>query len=182
MITDNELIIRVKSGETDKLGLLYERHKEAVFAYFFKLTGGDLQLSEDLVHTVFLRILKYSRSYRGDGKFVLWLFTIARNVGLDHHRKKKHHEAIDHFEHQLSNDENLVDEIIKTEQHHLLSKALSSLKMEEREVLILGKLKELSYTEVGEIINCKENYVKVKIHRALKSLKMAYLKLEKSGL
>lgn len=46
-------MIRVKLGETDKLGLLYERYKEAVFAYFFKLSTGDHQASEDLVQTVF---------------------------------------------------------------------------------------------------------------------------------
>ncbi len=173
-------MIRVKSGETDKLGLLYERYKKAVFAYFFKLSGGGQQLSEDLVQTVFLRILKYKKNYKGTGKFTAWLFSIARNVGLDHYKRKSFEENIDDVNIQVSDFKNNVDDIIKHEQQKLLRKALMSLRVEEREVLVLGKLKELSYKDVGKIIGCTESNVKIRIHRALKSLRAAYFKLEKS--
>ena len=55
---DDELMIRVKHGDLDKLAVLYERYSRALFAFFFKITL-DSQTSEDLVQTVFFKIIKY---------------------------------------------------------------------------------------------------------------------------
>jgi RNA polymerase sigma factor (sigma-70 family) len=170
---------QVKAGETDKLGLLYERHKKALFGYFYKVTLGDPLSSEDLVHNTFLRILKYSYNFKGEGSFVTWLFSIAHNVGQDFHKKNRNAVFLENQVHSVEFESNRSDEIIKQEELKMLRIALNDLKYEEREVLILGKIKNLSYKEVGEILNCSEGAVKVKIHRALTSLRKVYLELAK---
>ena len=81
-------MLKVKDGDTDKLGLLYERHKGAIFGYLYGM-NKDSMLAEDLLQAVFIRVLKYKNNFRGDGKFTTWLFHITRNVNADHHRKKK---------------------------------------------------------------------------------------------
>jgi DNA-directed RNA polymerase specialized sigma24 family protein len=60
--TDNSLMRLVQAGDTAQLALLFERHHVALFRYLLHLTG-DRMLSEDLVQEVFLRVLKYTRSY-----------------------------------------------------------------------------------------------------------------------
>jgi hypothetical protein len=45
-------MIYVIAGEIGMIGPLYEKYKRPLYTYFFKLTGGDNQASEDLVHTV----------------------------------------------------------------------------------------------------------------------------------
>jgi len=54
---------RVKDGDLDPLAVLYERYNRMLFAFFFKTTL-DAQASEDLVHPVFVKIIKYREGYR----------------------------------------------------------------------------------------------------------------------
>ena len=55
---------RVRDGEVAKLGPLFERHHPALFDFFCR-TLSDRAAAQDLVQEVFLRILKYRRTYRG---------------------------------------------------------------------------------------------------------------------
>jgi RNA polymerase sigma factor (sigma-70 family) len=81
---------RVINGETEMMGILYERYKISVYSYFFKITCGDREASEDLVQTVFYRAIRYRHSFTGQGSFANWLFRIARNVGLATTGRKTH--------------------------------------------------------------------------------------------
>lgn len=175
---DNSLMIRVISGDIDKAGLLYERYKRPLYAYFFKLTCGDNQTSEDLVHTVFYRMIRYRTSFTGEGNFASWLFRIAHNTGIDHNRKIKH---IDNYFTEVYADHADIsgfDALEKKEQREILEQALSRLKPDERELLVLGKIECLKYKEIAEILKTTENNVKIRIFRALRKLKDLYEKLE----
>jgi RNA polymerase sigma-70 factor (ECF subfamily) len=68
---------RVIAGEINEMGLLYEKYKKPLYAYFFKITSGNNQASEDLVHTVFYRAIRYKSSFSG-GSFINWLFKDVR--------------------------------------------------------------------------------------------------------
>lgn len=166
------------AGDLDKFGILYERYKMPLYAYFYKLTGGQGQSSEDLVHNVFYRALKYRNQYKGEGSFAGWLFSIAHNVGIDFHRNEKR-VVFQHVE--IKDVHSWTDEshdLEKEERSGLLLRALSRLRNEEREILILSKQECLKYKEIAEILNCNENAVKIKIFRALKKLKDIYSRLE----
>ena len=67
----------------------------------------------------------------------------------------------------------------KRESRELLHLAIQNMETDKREVLILSKIKELKYKEIGEIIGCTEGAVKVKVFRALKALRSSYLALQK---
>ena len=87
-ISDNALILQLKDGQTDKLGLLFERYNKGLYGFFYRLTS-DSDASEDLVQNVFIKILKYKHTYHGDGKFSTWMFHMARNMFADHYKKMK---------------------------------------------------------------------------------------------
>jgi RNA polymerase sigma-70 factor (ECF subfamily) len=178
-ITDNALMQKVKSGDVEKLGLLYERYNEALFAFFYRNTG-EKENSEDLVHTVFLRLLKYRNRFRNEGKFTSWMYFIAHNVVCDHYKKDKHSEYYDgQLADTIAADGLSDDEMLKRENLELLKSAMSRLNPEEREILIFSKYHNLKYKEIAGIFNCSEGAVKVRIFRALKQLREIYLSLEK---
>jgi len=81
-------MLQVKDGQTDKLGLLFERYNKSLYGFFYRLTC-DSNASEDLVQNVFIRILKYKYTFHGDGKFSTWMFHMARNMFADHYKKSK---------------------------------------------------------------------------------------------
>lgn len=179
-LTDNALMMKVKEGDIDKLGLLFERYKRPLFGFFYGL-NKNAELSEDLVQNVFFRILKYRYLFRGEGDFKTWMFHIARNVNHDHYRKDKikGKESLEHWEEKLGSDENRDTTFQQDETMHILSMAMDRLPEDKREILLLSKFQEKKYKEIGEILGCSEGAVKVKVFRALQELKEVYNQLEK---
>ncbi len=180
-LTDEALMLKVKSGETFRLGLLYERYKKKLFGFFFQM-NKDADLSEDLVQNVFIRVLKYKHTYTEESKFITWLFKIARNVSYDDFKKNKeyrHQKDIVNVENRISSPDSIEEKMIYKENVSILKIALQKLSYEKREILLLSKYKELKYKEIGEVIGCNEGAARTKVHRALNELKDFFLVLEK---
>jgi len=178
LISDLEIMVQVKNGDINKLSILFNRYKNQLFGYFFR-NSSDQILSEDMVQTVFMRILKYRKRFRGEGKFTSWMYNIAHNVLYDEKFKKgSRTETVTLDENILTDSQ--VDENILTspENVQILNKALQSLHQEQRELLVMSKYQNLKYREIGEILNCTEANVKVKVFRAMISLKDQFHKLE----
>ncbi len=180
-LTNNALMLKVKSGDLDKLGLLYERHKKRLFGFFYNM-NSDAALSEDLVQNVFMRILKYKHTYTGEGSFTAWMFRTARNVNYDYYRKNKSEKNISEVSevaYKLEDSATIEQEIQDKQNIRVLNRAMQLLAPEKREVLVLSKLKEMQFSEVAQILGCTEGAAKVKAYRALKELRSIYLQLER---
>ncbi len=79
---------KVKDGNLDQLGLLFERYHRPLYRFFQNY--HQRAECQDLVQTVFLRILKYRIQFNeNEGEFKTWMFRIARNVNMDFFKKQK---------------------------------------------------------------------------------------------
>ena len=173
-------MLKVKSGEVDKLGLIYERHKKRLFGFYYNL-GNDPMTSEDLVQNVFMRMLKYKKSYTGEGSFMAWMFRTARNVHYDYHKKEvknRNQTDVADIAYKLEQDVSDAEKMDKSDTIAQLHRAMSSLSPTKREVLVLSKFKEMKFSEIGAVLGCSEGAAKVKAHRALNDLKMAFEKMQ----
>lgn len=179
-LDDVMLMEKLQQGQTDKLGLLFERYHKRLFGFFMKLTRGKQSLSEDLVQNTFFRVLKYKKSYNTDKKFSTWLYQIARNVFYDqcNHKSNNEYSVEDFtFNEPSTTMNNKFDE--EGERKQILQLALDELADDKREIIVLSRFEGLKYKEIGEILDCTENAVKVKAHRALKELKDICVRIEK---
>ena len=172
-------MIKVRDGDLDRLGLLFERYKRPLYGFFYGL-NREQELCEDLVQNTFFRILKYRHLFRGEGDFKAWMFHIARNVNNDHYRKSNLKDDLEKWQERLSHGENRSTEMQQEEEHQMLSMAMDRLPVDKREILLLSKYQEKKYHEIGEILGCTEGAVKVKVFRALQELKVIYKQLERS--
>ncbi len=179
MSPDDELMIRVKDGDLDKLAVLYERYSRALFAFFFKITL-DSQASEDLVQTVFFKIIKYRDRYRAEeGSFVTWMFRIAHNAHIDHyHSLDRRRNEVRIGEADVRSNEDPDEDFLKKERSRLIKEALERLTGEQREVLILSRYQGLKYEEIAEILKCRVGTVKARVFRAMEKLRHVYRQLE----
>ncbi|MDR9418159.1 RNA polymerase sigma factor [Gracilimonas sp.] len=170
--SDKALMMKVKKGDLDKLGLLFERYNRPLFSFFYRMCKCT-DTSEDLVQSVFERILKYRETYTGDGKFSTWIFSIARNAHIDHYRKKQREAVpVEIYENRLESEETEEPEVInKKEKKELLEIALDRLDDEKREVVILSRFEGLKYKEIAQILDTTEGAIKTKMFRALKEIK-----------
>lgn len=178
-LTDNALMLKVKNGDLDKLGLLFERYHRPLFGFLFHTTGNR-ELSEDLAQNVFYRILKYRHTFRGDGEFKTWMYHMARNVVNDHGRAVKRtvrHQDIDELNESIAGGMVADETIQKKQELALLKHAMERLSEESREILVLSKFQELKYVEIAQILDITEGAVKVRVHRAISQLKNCYLEI-----
>jgi len=174
-------MLKVKAGDLDKLGLLFERYKRRLFSYFYRLTGNR-DLSEDMVQNVFERIIKYRHTYDNTGAFSTWIYSIARNLHVDHYRKNKHEDMREHLlnlDAIKAKSTEMEDLFNENNELMLLNLALEKLDAEKKETLILSRYQGFKYKEIAAIMHCSESAVKVRIFRALNELKQIISEMEK---
>ncbi|MGN8224207.1 RNA polymerase sigma factor [Gracilimonas sp. BCB1] len=170
--SDKALMMKVKNGDLDKLGLLFERYNRPLFSFFYRMCK-EAELCEDLVQSVFERILKYRETYTGDGKFTTWMFSIARNAHIDHFRKQQREGiSVEIDEERMEVDQEEAKAVInKKEKKELLEIALGRLDEDKREIIVLSRFEGLKYKEIADILDTTEGAIKVKMFRAMKELK-----------
>jgi RNA polymerase sigma factor (sigma-70 family) len=178
--SDQSLILAVRDGDVEKLGMLFERHHGPLFNFFLRMTRSR-HLSEDLVQEVFVRILKYRNSYRETHSFNAWMFRIARNVRIDYFKKSPLDEVNiedkEHINFLPTPDEHTE----KSEKIRIMLIALSRLPGEKREVLLLRGVHGLKFEEIAEVMKCSLNTIKSRAFRAIRDLRVEIQRLESVG-
>ena len=181
MLTDNAAMLKVREGEVERLGLLFERHSARLFNFFVRLTSSR-ETSEDLVQEVFFRILRHRRTFRDTGDFKTWMYRIAHNTHVDWLRKKRPEIVIEDEERLQRLDGARVDrnpelELQTIQEAGLVAKALAQLPADKRELLVLCRVEQIAHRRVAEILSCNPVSVRVRLHRALEDLRGAFFKL-----
>ncbi|MCZ6643904.1 MAG: RNA polymerase sigma factor, partial [Gammaproteobacteria bacterium] len=176
VFSDNELMLRVRDGDNARLGMLFERHHKKLYNFFLH-TVGKRQVAEDLTQEVFVRMLKYKHTYRGDSGFGPWMFRLARNVSSDHFRRAGN-APFDSTSVEIlepTDEKPLPPELLETNQSiEILRKAMARLPIEKRELLIMARFELLKQGEIASTLDCSVGTVKVRIHRAIKELTQIY--------
>jgi len=173
-------MLKVKSGDLDKMALLFQRYHRSLYGFLFHMTG-QRESGEDMVQTVFYRMLKSRHTFTGEGEFKTWMYHVARNVLSDHFRSSRRtgvHLDIAGLEERIGGDTQLFELVEKRMAVKVLQKAMAALSPESREILVLSRFQELKGAEIAEILNISVGAVKVRIHRAISQLKTLYLELE----
>lgn len=178
--SDAELMRSVRDGHTRALATLFERHHARLYRFCLRMTGNRAA-SEDLVQDVFVRMLKYRKSYRDETVFVPWMFRIARNACVDHLRRSAADPALDLEPDEQADETSTDDRASDDERAALVRRALLSLPVGPREVLVLSRYELKTYDEIARVLGCSVGAVKVRAHRALKQLREAYLALSREA-
>jgi RNA polymerase sigma-70 factor (ECF subfamily) len=107
------------------------------------------------------------------------MYHIAHNVLYDSHKTKKMKtEPIEKFDYTLRGETDHEASLIQDENITVLKKALELMNQEQREILVLSKFQNLKYREIGDILNCTESTVKIRVFRAMENLRVIYHRLE----
>jgi len=179
-LTDNAIMLKVKSGDLNKMALLFQRYHRPLYGFLFQMTSQK-EHSEDMVQNVFYRMLKSRHTFTGDGEFKTWMYHLARNVLKDHFKKTKkagtHYDAAA-FEEKITGGTPADELVEKKLEIKALRQAMANLSAENREVLVLSRFQELKYFEIAQVLDISVGAVKVRIHRAISQLKNMYLQWE----
>ncbi|OIK14172.1 RNA polymerase sigma factor SigX [Bacillus sp. MUM 116] len=156
---------------------LYKKYHQDVFNFLYYMVHNREQ-AEDLVQEVYIRVIKAHKQFKGDSSEKTWLFAIARNVAIDSFRKHKgwKQRMIDKFDYweQQIKDESMSPEesaFQKVDTENMF-RCLEKCTLDQKSVIILRFLQELSICETAQVLGWKESKVKTTQHRAIKQLKV----------
>lgn len=164
--SDERLAARARR-DADAFGELYRRHVDGIYRYCLRRLGTR-ELAEDATAQAFEQALRAIGRFRGDS-FRAWLFTIARNVSIDLHRRGGHAPGlteIDVFD-PADGPESLV---VARDTGDRLRDLLRALPESQRDVIEL-RLTGLTNDEIGRVIGKRSGAVRMLVHRAFETLR-----------
>ena len=150
---------------------IYKEYFETVNKYLFCLTKNN-DISEELTQETFYKAVKKIDTYRGECKISVWLCQIAKNLWYDQCRKNK--KIVDVEEKDLLDVQalnTLEEQVISNDEKLLLYKKMQNLDEKTREVIYLRITGELSFKEIGIILNKTENWARMTFYKGKNKLK-----------
>lgn len=155
---------------------LYDQYHHDVFNFLTYLVK-DRSVAEDLSHEVYVRVLRAYERFEGKSSEKTWLFSIAKNVAIDHFRTKSVREkhtfnTFDWETEQLQGGLPTPEEFTEmNDEMRQLLEALEQCAGDQKMVVVMRYFQQLSITETADILGWTEGKVKTTQHRAIKQLR-----------
>jgi RNA polymerase sigma-70 factor, ECF subfamily len=190
-LSDQDVVLRARSGQEAAYRELIRRYERPVFALLFRMVR-DRELAEDLAQETFVKALNAIDSYRPEFKFSSWIFKIGNNAAIDHLRRREldtlsldgspHAETPEAMQATAlqigARQESPLDIVEAKELGGTIEEAIAALRPEYRSCILLRHVEGRAYEEIAEILNLPLGTVKTYIHRARNELRqsLAHLK------
>jgi RNA polymerase sigma-70 factor, ECF subfamily len=166
---DSELIRRAKSGDESAISAIYERYAPAIYRYvYFRI--GEQQVAEDIQADVFVRMLEGIQRYEERGwPLSAWLYKIAHDRTIDTLRRHRTRQLVplELCEGSCDGPEVSID---RRMQHEEIVRIMDYLTNEQRQVIHLRFMADLSIQEVANRLGRTEGSVKALQHRGLQAI------------
>lgn len=171
----------LKRQEAGLLDELIIRYQHRLLRYLLFLTGNR-ELADDLFQDVWMRVLVRGAQFNGQARFETWLFTIARNLVIDHRRKRVMASLDELVECGGDDDRPMSFEVADAEptpfdcfssleDREYVATALLELDTLHREVLVLRFHEEMSLEEIAKVTRAPLSTVKSRLYRGLAMIK-----------
>lgn len=183
-MTDEQIISRVRGGETRMFGELVQRYQDPVFGMALRFVGGRGD-AEDVAQEVFLRVYRGLDGFKGDAKFSTWLYRITFNLCADWLRRNRRTDrraaTIEEAAEIADGRVNLEEGMLETEKRDKVRRALDSLDERYRSVVVLLYYQKMSYEQIAAVLALPVKTVETRLYRARKMLRESLESGEEGG-
>jgi RNA polymerase sigma-70 factor (ECF subfamily) len=183
MLTEKQLVEKSQAGDIQAFEELVRQYQNKIYALAYRYMGNQ-EDAYDISQEVFLKAYRSLHSFDGASGFGTWLYRVATNVCLDELRRRKNKivplsldEAVatrdgDEEEREIADKAPPPDILYEKEEFSLyIQKLLEEMKPDQKNVIILRDIMDLSYEEITEVLNCSMGTVKSRLSRARNILK-----------
>lgn len=175
---DIRLMELVGRGDMAAFEQLVERHQTLVAGTVARMLGSNSDV-EDIAQQVFIRVWRSASRYTPKAKFTTWLLKITRNLVFNELRRSKRHVHVPLQPEPAAEEIPVKDEanpspaesLLETELQRAIEAAIMKLPDTQRMALILRRYEELSYEEIGEVLELSVPAVKSVLFRARMELR-----------
>ena len=155
-----------------KIEDIYEKYSKLVYSYLLSLTK-DSSIAEDLMQETFYSAIKNINKFRNESSLKVWLCKIAKNKWTDYYKKsKKTNEVnLDYLDETCFSSYFIEDNVINKQETLNVLKSIHNLDETSKEVIYLRIGMNLSFREIGMIMEKNENWARIIFYRAKIKLK-----------
>ena len=167
-ITDELLLERARGGEQAAFLLLYERHRNAIFRFSYRLLGS-VELAEDVTHDCFLSLIRRPEGFDPQRATLrTYLYAAARNLVMKLFRSQGRETALDELDEHpsLPRREEPLRRLLDSELVTKVKEAVADLPPLQREALVLFEYEGMALNEIAEVVGTDVGAVKSRLHRA----------------
>jgi len=155
-----------------------EQYGKATYNFAFRLTRNEAD-ARDLTQDAFVRVFKAWRSFQPGTSFLSWIYRIVTNLHRDELRRRKgrYQEELpdDNMPQEYGGERPLavtpIEDYVEGQLGERLQRALEALSSDQRQVVVLADIEELSYQEIADIAGCSIGTVRSRLHRARAQLR-----------
>jgi RNA polymerase sigma-70 factor (ECF subfamily) len=165
-VDDENLIRRIKSGDTEALDALIQKHYDDIYTYCYRRLGNQHD-AQDVTQDVFLHFCRNFDTYTQIGKCKNYLYAIAHNLCINT-TQKKIPIPLEDAERESSFGNNIPAE--RFEAADSVQVALNELPQEQKEVILLRFYHDLKLKEIAQIMNSRLSVTKYRLSRGLETL------------
>jgi RNA polymerase sigma factor (sigma-70 family) len=159
-------IQEVLAGNKHAYAHIINKYKNQLYATILRMTKNP-QDAQDFVQEAFIKVYHQLGKYDGKGSFSSWIYRVAINHCLDEFRKKSYHiQKVELSENRLENPTHPEVIFLKKEKSRQLERIVATLPEDERMIILLRYVNELSYDEISELLDTPVTTVRNKLHRA----------------
>lgn len=169
--TDREYVARSQQGDRDAFSALVRRYQDRVYRFILRMVGSRAE-AEELAQDTFIKAWEALPGWKPEAQFRTWLFGIASNTATDSLRRRKVVEFVALEEDYDAPGEGADPEAQLQSRQKLraLETALDRLPQDQREIVLLRELEDMSYDEISAALGIGEGTVKSRLARAREAL------------
>jgi RNA polymerase sigma factor (sigma-70 family) len=166
------------ASEDDEFTMLFQDFYPSLCRFLECLLGGRAALAQDLAQESFLQLHRTAWGTLPVNEARFWLYRVARNFALNEFRKSNtRYRLFDRVvEVMRPRTRNPEEEYEARERQEIVLKMLARLPEDQRVALLLREQQQLSYREIGQVLNISESKVKIDIFRARTALRETWSK------
>jgi len=148
---------------------VYQQHAKTVYNYLLSLTNNT-DISEELTQETFYRAIYSINNYDGSCKISVWLCQIAKHIWYQKLKSRERKPIVELDEDILPKVDSPEDEYVASQSKISLYRSLHNFEEPMRSVMFLRLSGELSYKEIGEILEKSESWARVAFFRGKQKL------------
>lgn len=158
---------QIARGEKDPLRQIYEDFSHVVFMLAYSILGQK-EAAEDVMQEVFIKIWRNAGTYHNGNNPKAWIMSITRNTAIDF-RRKRSHEFLTASSTLCGSEDPYLN--FGSEESLEIQQALAMLDDQERQIVVMRILSDLTYNSISKIMSIPLPTVAWKYKHGIKKLK-----------
>jgi RNA polymerase sigma-70 factor (ECF subfamily) len=178
--TDEQLALRVQRGELDAVSILYERWKQGLYRFCFRMVL-DASAAEDIIHDAFVMLIARREQVQSPAALRSWMYAVVRNGALAWLQRTKRNRPLTDDDDEVMDESSLPMMLETEERSEQITALLDALLPQYKEVLLLREYEGMEYEQIAIVTGSSVSAVKSRLFKARKALMLRMEPLRKGN-